>query len=93
MTISVSNKWQLYLLRHLKIEVHYVNITLCSPTPSVHVFTGMCMCAAMHMDPASCMVYVFGGFEDGSVVLWDGRFSHKELASIKLFPEPGTPNH
>lgn len=51
--------------------------------------TGMCMCTSMYMEPASGMVYVFGGFEDGSVVLWDGRFSHKELASMKLFPEPG----
>ena len=47
------------------------------------------MCTSMYMEPANGMVYVFGGFEDGSIALWDGRFSHKELASMKLFSEPG----
>lgn len=32
---------------------------------------------------------VLAGFEDGSVVLWDMRHTGKEVASVKLFSEPG----
>lgn len=50
---------------------------------------GMCMCVCMYMGAALDVVYGIGGFEDGSIVIWDSRQPHKELASIKLFPEPG----
>ena len=32
---------------------------------------------------------VLGGFEDGSVVLWDCRNYSEEVTSLKLFTEPG----
>lgn len=36
------------------------------------------------------VVHVLGGFEDGSVVLWDCRRGSSELAALKLYSEPGT---
>ena len=38
---------------------------------------------------SSGVVHLLGGFEDGSVVLWDCRNISTELASLKLFSEPG----
>ena len=35
------------------------------------------------------MVHLLGGFEDGSVALWDCRNDSSELTSLKLFSEPG----
>ena len=32
---------------------------------------------------------VMGGFEDGSVLLWDGRMPSGEVSALKLFSEPG----
>ena len=43
------------------------------------------MCVA-RFSPAQFLT----GFEDGSVVLMDVRVPDKELASLKLFTEPGT---
>ncbi len=50
---------------------------------------GMCMCVKLFYSPVSSVVYVLGGFEDGSVVMWDYRNKSEELASLKLFSEPG----
>ncbi len=47
------------------------------------------MCVCMYNEESTGVMYVFGGFEDGSIVLWDTRQCQKELASIKLFLEPG----
>lgn len=49
----------------------------------------MCMCVKTVHNPLSGVVYVLGGFEDGSVVMWDCRNNSEEMASLKLFPEPG----
>ena len=38
---------------------------------------------------SSGVVHLLGGFEDGSVVLWDCRKNSSELTSLKLFSEPG----
>ena len=32
---------------------------------------------------------VLGGFEDGSVLLWDSRKPSVEVSALKLFSEPG----
>lgn len=61
----------------------YVHAPVCTS------LLGMCMCVAVHCDKVSGVVYVFGGFEDGSIVLWDTRHCQSEVTSIKLFTEPG----
>ena len=35
---------------------------------------------------------VLAGFEDGSVVLWDTRYTGKEVGNVKLFSDPGKRN-
>ena len=37
------------------------------------------------------MSYVLGGFEDGSIVLWDERNNKTELNFCQLFSDPGKP--
>ncbi len=60
-------------------------ITLSADTPQDR---GMCMCVYLYTEESSGTVYIVGGFEDGSIVAWDSRNSHKQLASIKVFSEP-----
>ena len=47
------------------------------------------MSVAAYCDSSNGVVYVLGGFEDGSVVNWDTRNNATELSSLKLFTEPG----
>ena len=47
------------------------------------------MSVAGHRDGESGVVHVLGGFEDGSILVWDVRKTDRELAAIKLFTEPG----
>lgn len=47
------------------------------------------MSVAGHRDVESGVVYFMGGFEDGSVLVWDSRRTDRELSGIKLFTEPG----
>ena len=42
-----------------------------------------------HSDVESGVAYCLGGFEDGSVLVWDTRNTGEELARLKLFSEPG----
>ena len=49
----------------------------------------MCMSVASHSDAETGVVHILGGFEDGSVLVWDTRQTHEELARFKLFTEPG----
>ena len=72
-------------MKHLEIEVSVTHISYKFTQPSL----GMCMCVCMYNEESTGVTYVFGGFEDGSIVLWDTRQCQKELASIKLFLEPG----
>ena len=46
------------------------------------------MCVRWYVSPDR-VVYLLAGFEDGSVVLWDCRNNTSELATLKLFSEPG----
>ena len=47
------------------------------------------MSVSSHCDPESGVLYLIGGFEDGSVLVWDTRKTNKEIARLKLFSEPG----
>lgn len=51
--------------------------------------TGMCMCVQACAGLSSATAHILGGFEDGSVVLWDCRNPSRELSSLKVFAEPG----
>lgn len=48
------------------------------------------MSVASHSDAQSAVAYIMGGFEDGSVLVWDTRWTNEELSRLKLFSEPGT---
>lgn len=48
------------------------------------------MCVQTHCSQSTGIPCVFGGFDDGSIVLWDCRQPSTELTSLKLFPDPGT---
>ncbi|XP_064392367.1 guanine nucleotide-binding protein subunit beta-like protein 1 [Halichondria panicea] len=73
-----------------KVNVYDYKTQSCMTTLSVETpgDRGMCMCVCMYNEESTGVTYVFGGFEDGSIVLWDTRQCQKELASIKLFLEP-----
>ena len=47
------------------------------------------MCVKSLSDVSSGVSYLLGGFEDGTVVLWDLRVPRTELHSCELFTEPG----
>ena len=47
------------------------------------------MSVASHCNAENGVVYCMGGFEDGSVLVWDTRSTYEELARLKLFSEPG----
>ncbi len=47
------------------------------------------MCVYLYTEESTGVMYIVGGFEDGSIILWDNRRSSKQLASIKVFSEPG----
>ena len=47
----------------------------------------MCVKTLYHDPTGVC--YLIGGFEDGSVVLWDERNPTAELCSLQVFSEPG----
>ena len=47
------------------------------------------MCVQACGGLSSVTAHVLGGFEDGSVVLWDCRNASRELSSLKVFAEPG----
>ena len=47
------------------------------------------MCVHAHCIPLNGIPYVFGGFDDGSITLWDCRQPSAELTSLKLFHETG----
>eukprot|EP00731_Ephydatia_muelleri_P022930 Em0015g513a len=49
---------------------------------------GMCMCVQACAGLSSATAHILGGFEDGSVVLWDCRNPSRELSSLKVFAEP-----
>lgn len=44
---------------------------------------------AIHEPSGGDALRVVGGFEDGSVLLWDSRKPSVEVSALKLFPEPG----
>lgn len=46
---------------------------------------GMCLCTFSFEDRTT---HVLGGFEDGSVAVWDIRYPDKELSFLKLYSEP-----
>lgn len=46
------------------------------------------MSVATHCDGESGVGYILGGFEDGSVLVWDTRRTNEEIARLKLFSEP-----
>lgn len=48
----------------------------------------MCVKSLYSDSTGSC--YILGGFEDGSVVIWDERNPRAELHTCQLFTEPGT---
>lgn len=47
------------------------------------------MCVKSLHDISSGVNYLLGGFEDGTVVLWDLRVPGTELHTCTLFAEPG----
>ena len=47
------------------------------------------MSVANTFDAETGVVHCMGGFEDGSVLVWDTRNTGEELARLKLFSEPG----
>ena len=47
------------------------------------------MCVHAHCSPLNGIPCVLGGFDDGSVTLWDCRQPSAELTSLKLFSETG----
>lgn len=48
---------------------------------------GMCMCVN---SLKSGVCYILGGYEDGTIVLWDERNPRTELHACQLFSDPGT---
>lgn len=53
------------------------------------MYTGMCMSVSNHFDDDTGVLYCLGGFEDGSILIWDTRNVANELDRLKLFTEPG----
>ena len=49
----------------------------------------MCMCVSAWCDSSSGVPLVLAGFDDGSLLVWDARQASSELASLKLYTEPG----
>ena len=47
------------------------------------------MCIRTLYSDSTGVCYVMGGYEDGSVVLWDERNSTTELGTLQIFSEPG----
>ena len=47
------------------------------------------MSVGTHCDAETGVAYCMGGFEDGSMLVWDTRNTGEELARLKLFSEPG----
>ena len=47
------------------------------------------MCVRAWCDSSSGQPLVLAGFDDGGLLLWDIRRPSTELASLKLFAEPG----
>jgi len=56
---------------------------------SFFVLTGLCMCVKSLYSDSSGAGFVLGGFEDGTVVLWDERNPSTELHTCQFFAEPG----
>ena len=47
----------------------------------------MCVCS---LTSASGINYIFGGYENGTLLLWDERNSRNQLHSCQMFPQSGT---
>lgn len=47
------------------------------------------MCIRSLYSNSTGVCYLMGGYEDGSVVLWDERNSTAELSTLQIFSDPG----
>ena len=48
------------------------------------------MCVKTLFATATGVNYIFGGFEDGNIVIWDERKTSVELSHCQVFSDPGT---
>ena len=53
------------------------------------VSLGLCLCIKTLFDSSTGINYVLGGFEDGSVVIWEERGFDKLLNCSSFFSDPG----
>ena len=47
------------------------------------------MCINSLCDASSGVCYILGGFEDGTLILWDERNTSTHLHTCQLFSDPG----